>query len=265
MSAVPTPKFRNPPVVETVLGVQFAPLKLFSIPHFGLFWSTIRQDYPKQDMKPPLGNVTEEFAGSPVSEKKIGIRLSSEPEARCWFLNESGTELLQLQRDRFVRNWRKVTGSEQYPSYDLLKPSFERDWGRLLEFLEQEKLGRPEVNQCEVTYINHLSVDAAGMGSFYRFARGVSTLAGEFLPEPETAELKVQYLMGDKRGRLHVAVQPRVRLNDRRPVLQLGLTARGVPASSQLEDILSWFDLGHEWVVQGFADFTQSETWGRIR
>src|SRR2546421_522972 len=133
----PLPKYTKPPVIETVLGVQFAPLKAFSIPHFGLFWSTIRDDYPQQAMMPPLGNVVEDFA-APLVPDKIGISFVSEPEARCWFLNASGTELIQLQRDRFVRNWRKVTGIEGYPSYDLLKPRFEQDWARLLNFLERE-------------------------------------------------------------------------------------------------------------------------------
>ena len=218
-------------------------------------------------MKPPLGNVVEEFSEMPIRDQ-IRIHLSAEPEARCWFLNSSGTELIQLQQDRFVRNWRKVTSSDEYPSYDNLKPRFERDWKRLLEFLDREELGHPQVNQCEVTYINHLSVEVDKLGSLDRFARSVSGLAGEFLPEPETAQLQVRYMMGDKRGRLHVGVQPGIRRDDRRPVMQLGLTARGLPASSRIEDILAWFDLGHEWVVCGFADFTRSEmhaTWERFQ
>src|SRR2546425_18159 len=108
--ASPLPKYRRPPVVETALGVQFAPLKSFSIPHFGLFWNAIRGDYPKQEMKPPLGNVVEDLAAPPAPDQ-IHLQLVSEPEARCWFLNAGATELIQLQRDRFVRNWRKVTGS----------------------------------------------------------------------------------------------------------------------------------------------------------
>jgi uncharacterized protein (TIGR04255 family) len=157
---------------------------------------------------------------------------------------------------------------EGYPSYDALRPRFVRDWTRLLDFLEREKLGAPQVNQCEVTYINHLAVDVEQMGSAHRFARGMSPLSGEFLPEPETTQLQARYLMGDKKGRLHVTVQPAIRLDDRRPVLQLGLTARGSPASSRLEDILAWFDVGHEWVVRGFTDFTRSEmhaTWERTQ
>lgn len=258
MDRSPLPKYNKPPVIETVLGVQFAPLKSFSMPHFGLFWSMIREAYPRQEMKEPIANMVEDVMGPPLPDK-ISIRLTSEPEARCWFLNSSGTELIQLQHDHFVRNWRKVTGSEGYPSYDLLKPRFERDWGHLISFLEREGIGRPEVNQCEVTYINHLPVEIEELGSAHRFARGLSPLSGQFLPQPETTQLVARYLMADKKGRLHVAVRPAIRFDDRHPVLQLTLTARGAPASSRLEDILTWFDVGHEWVVRGFTDFTRSE------
>jgi uncharacterized protein (TIGR04255 family) len=258
MDRSPLPKYNKPPVIETVLGVQFAPLKSFSMPHFGLFWSEIRATYPRQEMKEPIANVVEDVVGTPAPDK-ISIRLTSEPEARCWFLNASGTELIQLQNDHFVRNWRKVTGSEEYPSYDLLRPRFERDWDHLISFLDREGIGQPEVNQCEVTYINHLAVEVDELGSAHRFAHGLSSLAGQFLPPPETTQLVVRYLMADKKGRLHVVVRPGIRLDDRHPVLQLTLTARGAPASSRRADILAWFDVGHEWVVRGFSDFTRPE------
>ena len=61
MAVIATPKFKRPPVAETLLGVQFAPLRSFSIPHFGLYWARIRSDYPDQEMKPPLGPEVEEF------------------------------------------------------------------------------------------------------------------------------------------------------------------------------------------------------------
>jgi len=254
----PIPAFNKPPVTETVLSVQFAPLKAFSIPHFGLFWRTVREDYPRSESQPPLASVIEKFEAPPTADQ-MGLALISEPEARCWFLDPSGTELLQVQRDRFIRNWRKVTGGEEYPRYQALRPRFARDWGRFIDFLERERFGRPEVNQCEVTYINQLPVSVGSLGEAHRFVRALSPLSGEFLPEPETAHLNVSYIMGDKQGRLHVSLQPAIRRDDGRAVLQLTLTARGTPHSSRLEDLLSWFDLGREWVVRGFSDFTRQD------
>lgn len=36
------PKYANPPVVETVLGVQFPELRGFKSVHFGLYWEADR-------------------------------------------------------------------------------------------------------------------------------------------------------------------------------------------------------------------------------
>lgn len=53
MSSV-TPKFLAPPLIETVLGVEFEPLSSWDIPHYGLFWQSIRQEYQNCIAKPPL-------------------------------------------------------------------------------------------------------------------------------------------------------------------------------------------------------------------
>src|SRR5947209_1584702 len=42
----PFPKLDRPPVVESVLGVQFAPLELTTA-HFGVFWKSLGADWPK--------------------------------------------------------------------------------------------------------------------------------------------------------------------------------------------------------------------------
>ena len=46
------PDFNEPPVIETVLGLQFDPIESFNVPHFGLYWSKIRADYPTFDVQP---------------------------------------------------------------------------------------------------------------------------------------------------------------------------------------------------------------------
>lgn len=45
------------------------------------------------------------------------------PVPRVWFLNAYRTELIQVQADRFVHNWRKLLRVEPYPCYE---PSRER-------------------------------------------------------------------------------------------------------------------------------------------
>lgn len=262
--------FKNPPVIETILGVQFVPLRGLTLPYIGLYWSEIRDRYPSQEVKPPLSQVIEDFS-SPPAPAKVGFEIFDEPDARFWFIDQSSTQLIQIQRDRFIRNWRKGEPPHNaYPRYDELRPRFEHDWLSFVGFLERERLGTPEVNQCEVTYINHieLGIGWSSLGDAHRVLTMLKHQdRPEFLPEPEMLIVSGRYVIPEWRGRLHVSAQPAIRRRDGRQVMQLTLTARGKPDSSRLSDIVTWFDLGHDWIVHGFVDVTSAEMhhiWGRL-
>ena len=243
-----------------------------AIPHFGLFWQRIRKEFGKFQIHPPLGTVTEEF---PTAGKKagttLGIELIDEPVVRCWFLDDKGNHIVQIQRDRFAYNWRKVTGEEPYPRYEHVRAVFEREWRRFCVFLTDEGMGSPEVNQCEVTYVNHIAYEK-GWKSFGELNKVLASWSGarsgRFLPEPEKVSVAVKYVIPENQGRLHFTVQPVVRHRDAAELLQLNIVARGAPASSQIEDILQWMDLGRKWIVEGFTDFTTDSMhrlWGRTQ
>lgn len=263
--------FRKPPVIETILGVQFVPLRALSLPYIGLYWSEIRNQYPTHEVKPPLSSVTEDFS-FPPTPAKVGIEITEEPpDVRFWFIDQASTHLIQVQRDRFIRNWRKSEPPHhEYPRYDDLRPRFEQDWRGFVAFLEREGLGTPEVNQCEVTYINHIEL-GLGWETLADVHRVLTMLKRpeqqEFLPEPEMLTVSARYVMAERRGRLHVAATPAIRRQDGNQVMQLTLTARGRPKSSRLEDIVAWFNLGHDWVVHGFVDLTtpaMHQVWERL-
>jgi uncharacterized protein (TIGR04255 family) len=265
------PDFENPPVTETVLDVCFNPLAKWGIPHFGLYWQAIRGEYPNFKDKPPILLQRESFGAKELRPLTIAFELMNQPEARCWFEDKTGARLIQIQHDRFIHNWRKTEERDEYPRYDLvIRPAFEVEWRRYLNFLDREQIGRPEVQQCEVQYINH--IDLTGWESFATLIEGVrqwpGTSAESFLPVPESLSVTTTYLMPENAGRLRIISQPAIRSSDGRPLIQLNLVARGRPASSETEDILRWFDLGREWIVNGFSDFTSTEMhkfWKRIR
>jgi uncharacterized protein (TIGR04255 family) len=263
---MPLVDFENPPVVETVLSVEFAPLRRWAVPHFGLFWNEIRTEFPIIDVHPPLQSQVEHFEEVPIP---LRLRfLPGPPPVRCWFTEASGDRLLQIQHDRFIHNWRKQPG-QSYGHYDeSIRPSFEREWSRFCSFTEREGLGRPEACQCEVTYINILEAGKgwttpADLGQVFPLWRGERS--GTFLPAEEAVSFNTSYVMPDSRGRLHVTAEPGFQPALNQQVIQLTLTARGSPTGSSLEELLAWFDLGREWVVRGFLDVT-SETmhkaWG---
>ncbi len=263
------PDYDNPPMVETAIGVEFASLEKWQIPHFGLFWQRIQAAYPHFEVNPPVATEVEkpqlEFRQSQLPR----VEVSNKPSVRCWFLNEVKTELIQVQDDRLIHNWRKVLGSELYPHYENIRPAFERDWQRFCEFLNSQDLGTPDVRQCEVSYVDHIDRGEAWQ-TFADlpsvFASWTGATSEKFLPAPESVLFNVSYLMPEKQGRLRISVVHAFRPSDARETLQLTVSARGKPASSAISDVLEWLDSGRSWVVWGFTDFTSTrmhKLWGR--
>ncbi|MCY2987034.1 MAG: TIGR04255 family protein [Planctomycetota bacterium] len=257
----PLPKFSVPPVIETVVGVEFRRLESWSVPYFGLFWKQIKDRFPKFAVKPPLASQIEIFE-KPKAPPVPRLQFFTEPEIRCWFIDAADRALIQVQSNRFTYNWRKTEADDSYPHYDeWVRPSFEDAWKQFLDFVREQQLGDVEVLQCEVSYINHIEVDkgwhtAADLSTVFPCWSGKSR--GEFLPAPEDVSFEVNYRLPDDRGRLRVSLSPAIRHKDGVEILQLTLTARGKPTDGTTAATLEWIDLGREWVVRGFADFTSA-------
>ena len=192
---------------------------------------------------------------------------------RVWFVNEEKTELLQVQPDRFVHNWRKVGEGDAYPRYERIRDRFRQDVSAFEDFLKEEHLGELRVNQCEVTYVNH--IERAGVwehhGEIEKLLKNWAPLpATAFLPLPEDAVLRWRYRIdGDDGplGRLHVTAQPSWNVADDKPVWAMNLMARGAPIGHGIEGAFKFFNLGREWVVRGFADLTadsMQRCWERV-
>lgn len=264
------PDFLQPPVDEVALSLQFPPIPNFSVAHFGLFWQRLRDDYPRFELQQPIQNLTEQFEPGAAFRRQLGLAFLTLPEIRCWFLDESGNRILQVQRDRVVHNWRKLTGTETYPRYPELRERLDREWHRFCDFLRDEKLERPKINQAEVLYVNNIEYDK-GWSGYGELDKVIAALAtpkqkNRFLPLPERVNMQVIYRLEENAGRLYVSFGPVIRARDGKEVLQMSLTARGAPKSPSDEDVFSWLDLGRKWVVRGFADFTTPEmhkVWGK--
>jgi hypothetical protein len=83
---------------------------------------------------------------------------------------------------------------------------------------------------------------------------------------PEVAVFRASYVIPENRGRLHIAIDPVFRHEDAKELMQMTVTARIKPISSGSDQILQAFDLGHEWAIRGFTDFTSAkmhENWRR--
>src|SRR4029077_3801482 len=104
----PLPSYASPPVVEVVVGVAFWPLHGLTVVDISAFWSeNLREHFPKVHEQPPYVPPTELLGGQSLTLPTI--MPMALPHPRLWFLSSDEQELLQLQRDYFACNWRKVS------------------------------------------------------------------------------------------------------------------------------------------------------------
>jgi uncharacterized protein (TIGR04255 family) len=256
------PDFNDPPVIEVVLGVQFARIAGFSTVHVGRLHERFRKDFPQVQEAAPLDPVFEIFGATANPQTSIRIQLTAEPILpRMWFINADNTQLIQFQPDRILHNWRKTGEGDAYPRYESIKERLFENLEVLDRFLHDEGLGDLKPNQVEISYINHIlflkdenlhSQPGVAMRNWLDV-----DLPGGF-GAPEDVRFMVRYVItrgAAPAGRLTVTAEPRA-LNDGRPVLQLTLIARGAPTSESLESVSEFLDLGRDHIVRQFAAMT---------
>ncbi len=275
LSSDPMPDFERPPVVEVALSIQFKELSKFQTPYAGFLWEEFRADYPKLDEKPPLPHLVETFP-QPSQPKFTAFLGELPPPRRLVFMTRSGSNLVQIQPDRFVHNWRKTTEEDDYPRYAKVQELSLRQWAKFTDFARKHDLGEVEPDQYELTYVNHFA-RGEGWSTLRDVPCIIRDLAGEaearFLPVPEGIDFRRSFVLARECGRLHSTLRRGHRKTDGHEVLILELTARGFPswdsAGDREEAMLAWFDLAHETIVRGFVDLTtteaQKELWGRTQ
>ena len=261
------PDFSDPPVVETVLSVQFDRLNSMRTAHFGLYWNEIREGFPKTEERGELPSVIERQSN--MFPSSVGIQfeaLEAPPAPRFWFQNFEGTELIQVQRDRFIKNWRKSGEGDKYPRYEAVKEGFERDFSKFGAFVLRHGLGEIRVNQCEVTYTNHILAEDVEKSHanisevFTVWRQPESPYPGQAQDVMFVARFPITDQEGSFVGRLHATVQTALRLADGKQMFVLDLTARG-----QIGSGTDFFDLGRKWIVRSFKELTTPKmhrAWG---
>jgi len=261
------PDFSAPPAAETLLGFNFKPLLGWKVPHFGLFWHGIKAQYPGVEVHPPIAS--EMALRFEVDPRRVQFQLMSEVPVRCWFIHKSETRLVQVQNGSFIQNWRRPSETAAYLHYDNLRPSFVEMWKRFQDFLRNNEIEQPSVTDCEVTYINHIDRGSgwshlSDLPQIIPCWSGVTS--GGFLPPPGAVSINAFYPIPSNAGRLEITLQPGVRKSDGKQTIQLVLTARCKPRANDTKELLRCLDLGREWVVRGFTDFTSQKMhtlWGK--
>ncbi len=256
------PDYEKPPVIEVIAGITFQPIKALTGPYLGVLWEKFKPDYSRiREAVPLLPNI-EQFDEAPPQEAfpfggMIGDVISA---SRTWFETTDGNGLIQVQRDRFLHNWKKEKDTDEYPHYDYVIGNFRRCLEKFEQFLQENNLGTIQPLQYELTYINHMP-QGEGWTTFADIGNVFPDFSWRprkerFLPDPEAINWQTNFVLPERSGRLHQSIRSAKRRKDGRPVFLLELTARGIDNDKSRSAMWSWFDIAHEWIVQGFTDIT---------
>jgi uncharacterized protein (TIGR04255 family) len=272
MTADLLPEFTDPPVTEVALAVRFEGVEALRSAHVGRFWQllvgfTQTEDHVELD----LGI---EQAGGPEPPQRPRLELVDVPRVRTWLKTADETRLIQLQHNCFVYNWRRAASSDPYPHYESVRKEFLGAFEKFADFVAAEQVGKVSPVQCEVTYVNHLHLKHSAVAD--ALTLWCKSSATGFLPQVEDARFMVRYAIpepngsGGLLGRLTASLQPAYLVTSKDQVLNLTLIARGRPFSTEQSSnpVLNFLDLGHEWIVRGFAEITSEamhHAWGRTR
>ena len=251
------PALESPPLIETILGVQFTPIVGFTSGHFGWYWREfLGPDWVKTAEVPPLVDQFESFGERawklPIAKLKL---MDSMPADRLQIINSEDDHVIQIQNTRFLYNWRK-RGST-YPRFKILFPEFTSSLDGFRAFLQTARLNDIIPNQWEVTYVNHVPRGEL-WSSLDDWQRIFPDLSPRF--SGSSQETRLESVSGEwhfeimpERGRLHVSVQHAKLGDGKQEVLVVQLTARGPIDPDRSEwDLVSGLHLGHGVLVRTF-------------
>ncbi len=276
MSEQDLPEFDAPPLVEVVLSVAFSPLEDLQVTSLGLLWDArFKARFPNVQERSPVEPAIEVF-GAVAEPFRVQLRsLETPPLPRVWFLSPDETELIQIQRNWFARNWRKASSAVEYPRYRTIRNGFAEDLATLTDVVKEVGAGTVRPTQCEVSYVNHITPSGTwenhgDLSKILKTWRNTTTDA--FALEPEDIRLFWRYdlagPLGSPIGRLNVGVEPAFANDTGEPLYVLTLTARGKPETPDVPGIFGFLDVGHEHLVNAFATITSEEmqrVWRRRR
>jgi uncharacterized protein (TIGR04255 family) len=198
--------------------------------------------------------------------QQIGL-ITGASHDRFWFLRKDGDELIQFQQDRLLHNWRKIgDATNEYPRYESMAARFRGELERLQDYMNKLSPQTLAINQCEVSYINHIAVDSGKLiaSDWLRFLSFLDK-------EPDDFAVSFREVIRDNEG------QPFARLNcdatigikeDRQPVILLTLTVRGTPKGQDIDSCIEFLAMGRDQIVCKFAELTTNEAhkkWGRMK
>ena len=250
--------YKNPPIDEIVCGMRFDPIKQLQSGHFGILWQKFMPDFPKTEDQNLVG---------PVSGKDLG-NSDKLPLPRVWFIHENENELIQVQRNRFLHNWRKRRPEDEYPGYKKIVENFERYLACFQEFLVEENLGNLVAKEYELTYID-LIPQGQGWEKLSDLGKVFPNLLSTTKQELLSTDIRVvnwQTILDlpDKMGQLGLAIRSANRISNAQQIIHIEFSAL---SHRPYQPMQAWYETAHNTIIQLFSNLVsteiQEEFWGR--
>jgi uncharacterized protein (TIGR04255 family) len=261
------PFYRNPPLAETVLAVQFDAISSLSDAYLGVFWKSLGAPWTKIHQAPPLGQLVEPREDVGVAPDALRLGISTDLGSRFRITGDDNDRMVQIENGWFVYNWRRTKNTTEYPRFEPVRSEFIALLDEFRRFLRKEFDKDVAPNLWEVTYINVIA-----SGPLWNTPGDWSHVSPVLFPKPATPHsVSFEGLAGHWRyalpkgsGRLHVHAAQSVTGD-----LVVRLTARGSIDGDELwEQCWKGFDIGHAAIVNSFTELTSPEAhafWGRER
>jgi uncharacterized protein (TIGR04255 family) len=257
------PDFRDPPLNEVVLGVQFAPAKGYSQIRASEVWALFKSAFPEVEEQPPLPPSFEVFGLPQATQMNLGF-ITGPRHDRFWFLAPSGDELIQFQHDRLLHNWRKVgDGSNQYPRFERMIESFRAELGALEGYFTSLAPQSLVINQCEISYINNIPWDDGPVDAWLKFLH----FQGE-TPDDFTAAFRRVLPGAEGQPNSRLICEAVTAFVSTQRIIRLTLSVRGAPAQTDVPTALEFLTRGRDVMVRTFAEITTESAhkkWQRIQ
>jgi uncharacterized protein (TIGR04255 family) len=262
-------KLNDPPVVETVLGIQFSRLARLTNESMLAFARSCAGNWPNVDVVRAVAEQFESFGQQPSFTAPAGPKDQQGLPIRLQLRNTKRDRMLQFQPTKLYYNWIR-TDLGDYPSYGRIRPSFLEEYTRFQDFLTEGEIGTISPNQWELTYVNRIprgrlwqevpdieNVLPGAIGS----ARPMNPLRLERIDANWAFEIQPQ------RGRLHAGIQSqRYVAPGQEEAIILRFTARGpLSKGSDLAALTDGLDFGHEAIIAAFRSMTSRtarKQWG---
>ena len=243
------PVFLRPPIVETIIGVQFTPLRGFRSGHYGRLWHVVLDDaeWLSIDDEPILPSYTERFDDIRLKMTKSSGGPSGPGIVRMKVRDAGRTKSIQLQPDKLYFSWNRE--HPEAVDFAQAKSYFADIFDKLSKFAKAANLGPVEPNLWDVTYINQIP-----SGDLWKEPREWYKVLPRFFPVEDPGATGVRFASYDgtwhfeiepQLGRLHLNIAKMVRTGGAAPVLYMKLAARGEIKDLGSDEWLAGIERGH--------------------